>query len=94
MKFGLSKEVNSLIREISKKYKYTMKIFGSRATGKYRVNSDIDIAVFGEVSKQDKFNIMNDFDLLNIPYKIDLVFVSELEKEELIKEIQTKGVKI
>ena len=94
MDFGLSKEVNNLIKGISKKYDYTMKIFGSRATGKYRNNSDIDIAVFGRVSKNDKFNIMNDFDLLDIPYKIDLVFVSELVKEELIKEIENKGVEI
>ena len=94
MDFGLSEEVNNLIKGISKKYSYTMKIFGSRATGKYRANSDIDIAVFGEVSNQDKFNIMNDFDLLDIPYKIDLVFVSELVKEELIKEIESKGVEI
>lgn len=94
MKFGLSEKVNNLIKEIAEKYPYTMKIFGSRATDKYRDNSDIDIAIFGNVSKQDKFNIMNDFDLLDIPYKIDLVFMYELEKEELIKEIQTKGVKI
>ena len=94
MRFGLSEETNKLIKEIASKYGYIMKIFGSRATGKYRNNSDIDIAVFGEVSEKDKFNIMNDFDLLEIPYKIDLVFVSELVKTELIKEIETKGVEI
>lgn len=94
MRFGLSEETNKLIKEIATKYCYTMKVFGSRATGKHRNNSDIDIAVFGEVSAEDKFNIMNDFDLLEIPYKIDLVFVSELEKQELIKEIETKGVEI
>lgn len=94
MKFGLSEEINRAIKDIVNKYQYTMKIFGSRATGRYRENSDIDIAVFGNVSKEDKFNIMNEFDLLDIPYKIDLVFVAELVKEELIKEIQTKGVEI
>lgn len=94
MKFGLSEEVNNLIKRIAEKYQYTMKVFGSRATGKYRYNSDIDIAVFGNVSSIDKFNIMNDFDLLDIPYKIDLVFMCELEKEEFIKEINTKGVEI
>ena len=92
MEFGLSEAINKSIREIVNKYSYTMKIFGSRATGKYRENSDIDIAVFGDVSKDDKFSIMNDFDLLDIPYMIDLVFVSELTNEELIKEIETKGV--
>ena len=92
MRFGLSEETNKLIKEIATKYCYIMKVFGSRATGKYRNNSDIDIAVFGEVSAEDKFNIMNDFDLLEIPDKIDLVFVSELKKQEWIKEIETKGV--
>lgn len=94
MRFGLSEEVYKLIKEIAEKYCYVMKIFGSRATGKYRNNSDIDIAVFGNVSNEDKFKIMNDFDLLDIPYKIDLVFMCELEKEEFIKEIKAKGVEI
>lgn len=94
MRFGLNEEVYKLIKEVAEKYHYVMKIFGSRATGKYRNNSDIDIAVFGNVSNEDKFKIMNDFDLLDIPYKIDLVFMCELEKEEFIKEIQAKGVKI
>ena len=76
MKFGLTQETYNLIKEVIKNNpKYKFKIFGSRAKGTYKKTSDIDIAVFENVSKEDKFKIENELDKLNIIYKIDLVFV-------------------
>ena len=67
MNFGLSKETLNQIREIVKENpKYKFKIFGSRAKNTYKKNSDIDIAVFENVSKEDEYKIRNSFDLLNI----------------------------
>ena len=40
-KFGLNEKVYKQILESCKKYTYEFLIFGSRARGDYRVNSDI-----------------------------------------------------
>ena len=95
MNFGLSKEVYEKIRKIVIKYdKYEFKIFGSRAKNTYKNTSDIDIAIFENVTENDEFAIRNDFDLLNIIYKIDLVFINEKIKKNFLEEIKKKGVTI
>ncbi|MCI8636735.1 MAG: nucleotidyltransferase domain-containing protein [Clostridia bacterium] len=92
MKFGLTQETYNLIKEVIKNNpKYKFKIFGSRAKGTYKQTSDIDIAVFENVSKEDKFKIENELDKLNIIYKIDLVFVNKNTKVELLKSIELEG---
>lgn len=95
MKFGLSESIYKQIKNIVQKYEaYQFKIFGSRARGNYKNNSDIDIAIEGNVNQQDKFQINNDFDLLDIPYTIDLVFIQDIIKKEFLEEIKKEGVEI
>ena len=95
MNFGLSDEVYRKIKEIvQKNNKYEFKIFGSRANNTYKNTSDIDIAVFGDVPEQDEYAIRNEFDLLDIVYKIDLVFVNHITKKEFLEEIEKEGVTI
>ncbi len=95
MRFGLSEEIYIKIEEIVKNNKkYKFKIFGSRAKNTYKNTSDIDIAIFENVSKEDEYKIRNEFDLLNIIYKIDLVFVDKSTKKEFLKEIQKEGIEI
>ena len=93
--FGLSEETLNKIKKIAhenKKYKF--KIFGSRAKNTYKKTSDIDIAIFENVSKEDEYKIRNSFDLLDIIYKIDLVFINNNTKPEFLKEIKNEGVEI
>lgn len=95
MKFGLDEEVYNKIEKIVKENsKYRFKIFGSRAKNTYKNTSDIDIAVFEEVSKEDEYKIRNEFDLLDIIYKIDLVFVDKNIKKEFLEEIMKEGMDI
>lgn len=95
MKFGLNEEIFNKIEKIVKKNsKYRFKIFGSRAKNTYKNTSDIDIAVFEEVSKEDEYKIRNEFDLLDIIYKIDLVFIDENIKKEFLEEILKEGIDI
>ena len=94
MKFGLSDEIYNKIINIVKKYDYTFKIFGSRARGNYKYNSDIDIAVYGEIKKEDKFNISNDFDKIDMAYSIDIVFIQDITKEEFLNSINRDGVEL
>ena len=93
-KFGLENKVIKNIVEILKKYEEveSAKIFGSRARGDFNAISDIDIAVFEEVKKEDEYKIRNEFDKLNIIYKIDLVFIDKQTKEELLQSIIRDGV--
>ena len=80
-------------RQVIDKYSnYTFKVFGSRARGDFKQGSDIDIAVIDEVDNKTKFNIMNDFDLLDIPYQVDLVFIKDVSKQEFLKSIERDGV--
>ncbi len=93
MKYGLLENSYQNIKRIIQKYpQFEFRIYGSRARGDFKDNSDVDIAVKGKISEQDKFAVLNDFDLLDIPYMIDVVFYDELEKEELIKSIDDEGI--
>lgn len=93
MKYGLSDITYNKIKSVVIKYsEYQFKIYGSRARGNYKKESDIDIAIEGNVNDNDKINILNDFDLLDIPYMIDIVFINDLQKQELIASIAKEGI--
>lgn len=93
MKYGLSEETYNKIKEVIKKNKdYKFILFGSRARGDYKSTSDIDIAIKENVSREEQYKIMNEIDLLDIIYKIDLVFIDEKTNPELLKSIRRDGV--
>jgi predicted nucleotidyltransferase len=86
MKFGLTEEEFSLLTKIliepMTKLGATLWIFGSRVRGDYKKFSDIDILydtnnIFptGAISK-----IKEDLEESRLPYKVDLVDVSDLAK--------------
>lgn len=93
MKYGLSEKIVNQINDIIKKYEqYNFKLFGSRARGDYKKTSDIDIAIFENVDKKDEYRIRDDFDKLDIIYKIDLVFITDKIKKEFLESIKKDGV--
>ena len=93
MKFGLSEEIYIKIKNVLNKFtQYNFKIFGSRARGDYKNNSDIDLAVFGEINQNDEFLILNELDLIDMPYTIDVVFMKKIDKQSLIDSILKEGV--
>lgn len=92
--FGLSEEVYLKIIEKINKYQNEFLIFGSRARGDYKKNSDIDIAVNGAVTEKEKMMIRNEFDMLDIPYTIDLIFINNIDKKELLESIKREGIKL
>lgn len=93
MKYGLPQNTYQEIKNVVQKYSnYEFQIYGSRARGNYKENSDIDIAVRGNVPEKDRIAILNDIDLLNIPYMVDIVFYERLEKQELKKSIDEEGI--
>lgn len=93
MKYGLSKEVYDKVkRVIENNKKYKIVLFGSRARGDYKETSDIDLAVMADISRDEQYKIMNEIDILDIAYKVDIVFVDSNTKEELVKSIIRDGV--
>ena len=91
--FGLSQEIYEKIINIVRKYQYQFILFGSRARGDYKLNSDIDIAI-EHVQEKDKYKIKDDFDLLDIPYTFDLIFIQENTNKDLLESIKKEGVKL
>ena len=56
MKYGLKDEIYDKILNIARKNKqYKFILFGSRARGKYKKESDIDIAIKGNIKTEDKY---------------------------------------
>ena len=93
MKYGLSKEVYEKIKKVIDENKqYKIVLFGSRARGDYKETSDIDLAVLNDISREEQYKIMNEIDLLDIIYKIDIVFVDSNTKLELVESIKRDGV--
>lgn len=93
MKHGLSEETYNKIKEvINKNNKYKFVLFGSRARGDYKDTSDVDLAIKENVSREDQYKIMNEMDILDIIYKIDLVFIDNNTKAELLESISRDGV--
>lgn len=93
MKYGLPQNTYQEIKKVIQKYSnYIFVLYGSRARGNFKNNSDIDIAVKGNVSEEDRIAILNNFDILNIPYMLDIVFYERLEKTELKASIDKEGI--
>ena len=93
MKYGLSKDVYEKIKKvIENNKKYKIVLFGSRARGDYKETSDIDLAVLDNISREEQYKIIDEIDLLDIVYKVDIVFVDLNTKAELVESIQRDGV--
>lgn len=68
-------------------------LYGSRATGKHRNGSDIDLTmVGGGITHSVQLEIENELDDLLLPYKIDLSVLTSIDNAELIEHIRRVGV--
>ena len=68
MKFGLENEVYNEIKNCLNLFPYKFLIFGSKARGDFKKESDIDLAIMEFVNNNDKLKILNELDKLNIIY--------------------------
>ena len=92
--FGLKPETLDQIRKVLKEHPNVEKamMYGSRAMGNYRYNSDIDLTLARKnLCLTELFQIENKLDDLLLPYQIDLSIVYQIEHPELIKQIEEFG---
>lgn len=72
---GLTQKQLDTIRGILMPYHShidSVALFGSRATGKYRNNSDIDMVLFGNIDEEIIDRLRTLFDESDLPVKVDI----------------------
>lgn len=75
-------------------WKYSAKkliLFGSRARGNHRINSDIDIAVFG-MPKEKRTLFWIDIENISTLLEFDILHVSKDTSVELLYHIEKEGI--
>lgn len=93
----LSTKELDLIKNILAKYKVIEEayIFGSRAHGDYRPNSDVDLAIKGKDIDIKIINaLINEFYDSSSPYTYDIVHIDSLSNKTLKKEILENGFRV
>lgn len=81
------------MRGMQHEYRYTLKavLFGSRAKGKERRYSDIDIALFGDLTSHETELIACDLEELPIIQKFDIVAYNSIKNAALREHIDRVG---
>lgn len=95
MKFGLKNQTIHAISEVFRMHPQigVAILYGSRAKGNYRPNSDIDLTLKGEnLDLTELLKIENELDDLLLPYKIDLSVYHNIENKDLLDHIDRVGV--
>jgi len=71
-------------------------LYGSRATGQFRPESDIDLAVFGGLWTSDDLSAVKFYieDNIKTPLKFDIVLYDTIGKKSLREDIQKEGIVI
>ncbi len=93
--FGLSQRDIQTIHELFKLHAPVKRvfIFGSRATGRFKTGSDIDLAIMNEgVPEITLSELLSEFEESTLPYRVDLVDFTKLTHPDFIKHIHEFGV--
>lgn len=91
---GLSQKELEILKEVFKKFDNINEVilFGSRALGKHRLSSDIDLAIKGnvDINTLSKLKYILEEET-NLPYFFDIVIYDNLENIDLKKHIDGVG---
>ena len=93
---GLSKEILDLLYTIFNKYPDISKVvlFGSRAKGTAKHNSDIDLAIYGIDDDLLIEMIAMELEELPLPYKFDVKAFNSIKNLALSKHIERIGINV
>jgi len=93
--FGLTEKTIALVRTVFTKHSEVqeVKIYGSRAMGSQRPNSDIDLAVWGRIDRRVIGRISRELDELPLPYTFDVTDYASVDHAPLKQRIDEYGKK-
>ncbi len=91
--FGLRPEALELIRDVFRRHSEVrrVEVFGSRALGRFEDQSDIDLALWGDLSPGLIARIMQELDELPLPYTFDVKAYESIRHEPLKRHIDEFG---
>ncbi|MQA23228.1 nucleotidyltransferase domain-containing protein [Rugamonas rivuli] len=93
-RFGLSETILNSLCELFAQYSEidSVKIYGSRAAGNYRPQSDIDLAVFAPAMKDRDFSsLWGELDDLPILFRLDVIHWDQVTNPSLKQDAQRHG---
>ncbi|WP_459827939.1 nucleotidyltransferase family protein [Hydrogenophilus islandicus] len=95
-KTGLSPRALEQIAAVLRRWPQVtrVRLFGSRAKGTARPNSDIDLALDGDLDDLTVQRIALALDELPLPYLFDVKAVSSLNNRALLEHIERVGIEI
>ena len=82
-------KLENIVNELKKHNPKKIILFGSRARGDYKKNSDIDIAVEVNLNFREKRKLKEKIDFISGIYSVDLIFLDEVEdyfKNKILNE--------
>jgi uncharacterized protein len=92
--FGLDDRTLRLMRGVFEKHSSIgeVRVFGSRAKGNFRRESDIDLAIFGDVDDVLASLVASELDELPLPYQFDVQAYSCIKHTPLREHIDRVGL--
>ena len=92
-RFGLTDVEHGLICDVLRRHDEVTeaKIFGSRAKGNFQPNSDIDLALWGNISVAAIAAIAGELDELPLPYTFDVQAYDAISHQPLREHIDRVG---
>ncbi len=93
MDFGLTEEQYKSTKDLFLQYPEItlVKIFGSRAMGNFRPNSDVDLVCWGVTDELLISEILAQLDELPMPYLFDLQSYENIQHPQLKQHINKHG---
>jgi predicted nucleotidyltransferase len=91
--FGLDDRTLRLMRGFFEKHPSIgeVRIFGSRAKGNFRSESDVDLAIFGDVDSVLASLVASELDELPLPYQFDVQAYPSIKHTPLREHIDRVG---
>jgi predicted nucleotidyltransferase len=92
--FGLDERALRLMRGVFEKHPSIARVcvFGSRAKGTFRSESDVDLAIFGDVDGVLASLVAGELDELPLPYRFDVHAYPCIKHAPLLEHIDRVGV--
>ena len=91
---GLCKEELESIRAVLANFAdeiTQVDLFGSRATGNYRANSDVDLVVHGDVNETTIDRLWTLFNESNLPFSVDVASYEGMTYRPLKEHVDAVG---